>query len=136
MTRLKTVCVIIIVLFLSFVFEKVSAQVSVLPLINCKAGEIGMVAVNVTDTEGKIARIEVVPRGYPDYIFEINDKGLEGDKVAGDDIWSIEINVPFDAPYGKYYLDCTAYDSEGKPIMKKTEAGEETTIILTIVLNV
>ena len=135
MTRLKTVSVIMLILFLSFMFDKVTAQISILPVINIKAGEKGILSVNVIGTESKIAKISMVVREAPDYIFELNDNGEKGDVKAKDGIWSAEVNVPYDA-FGKYTLDCVLYDSDGNPIMTKSENGKETKLTLSTIVNV
>jgi len=135
MNRLKTVFVIVLILFLSFVFDKVTAQISVLPVLNVKAGEKGILSVNVIDTESKIARISMVVREYPEYIYELNDNGENGDVRAKDGIWSAEVNVPIEA-YGKYNLDCVLYDSDDIPMIKKYEKEKGIILMLTIVVNV
>lgn len=135
MTRLKTVFVIMLILFLSFIFDKVTAQISVLPVINIKAGEKGILSVNVVGTESKIARISMVVREYPEYTYELNDNGENGDVRAKDGIWSLEVNIPIDA-YGKYNLDCVMYDSNDIPMIKKYEKEKGIIPILTIVVNV
>ena len=135
MTRLKTVSVIMLILFISFIFDKVTAQISILPVINIKAGEKGILSVNVIGTESKIARISMVVREYPEYIYVLNDNGENGDVRAKDGIWSVEVNVPIDA-YGNYNLDCVLYDSDGNPVMTKSENGKEIKPMLTIVVNV
>jgi len=135
MTRLKTVSVIVLILFLSFVFDKVTAQISILPVLNVKAGEKGILSVNVIDTESKIARISMVVREYPEYIYELNDNGENGDVRAKDGIWSVEVNVPIDA-FGKYTLDCVMYNSDDVPMIKKYEKEKGIKPMLTIVVNV
>lgn len=135
MTRLKTVGVITLILFLSFMFDKVTAQISVLPVLNIKAGEKGNLSVNVIGTESKIARISMVVREYPEYTYELNDNGENGDVRAKDGIWSVEVNVPSDA-YGKYNLDCVLYNINDIPMITKYETGKKIKPILTIVVNV
>ena len=136
MTRLKTVRVITLILFLSFMFDKVTAQISILHAINIKAGEKGVLSLNTVDTESKIARISIVVREYPEYTLELNDNGENGDVKAKDGIWSVEINVPYDAPNQKFNLDGSVYDSNGNPIMTKSETGEETKLTFTVILYV
>jgi len=117
------------------VFDKVTAQISVLPVLNIKAGEKGILSVNVIDTESKIARISMVVREHPEYIYELNDNGENGDVRAKDGIWSAEANVPIEA-YGKYNLDCVLYDSDDIPMIKKYEKEKGIIPMLTIVVNV
>jgi len=119
-------------------FDKVTAQISILPVINIKAGEKGILSVNVIGTESKIAKISMVVREAPDYIFELNDNGEKGDVKAKDGIWPAEVDVPYVA-FGKYTLDCVLYNSDGNPIImdiKEYVTGKEIKQILTIVVNV
>ncbi len=136
MIKLKLFYIIILVFFFSSNFDGATAQISVVPVICVKAGENGIISVKVDDTENKIARISVTPRGYPDYVFELNDNGELGDEYAKDEIWSMEINIPYDAPAGIYNLDCEFYDSDGNPVMTKSNDGKETKLTATILLKV
>ena len=136
MTRVKKVSVITLILFLFFVFDKLTAQISVLPATSVKPGEKAVLSVNVIDTDSKIAKILMVVRKYPEYTYVLNDNGENGDVRAKDGIWSIEIQVPYDATPGKYNLDCELYDGDGNSIITKSETGKETKHPITIIVNV
>ena len=59
-------------------------------------------------------------------VFRLNDEGKSGDAKAGDNIWSYEVTVPYDAVPGVYHLDFTAYDSDGELNQPEgTESGEQ-----------
>lgn len=136
MMKLKLSCIITLVFFFSFIFNAAKAQISVLPVICVKAGGNGIISFKVDDTEKKIARISVTPREYPEYAFELNDNGESGDEYAKDEIWSMEINVPYDAPAGIYNLDCEFYDSDGNPVMTESNDGKKIKLTATILLKV
>lgn len=135
MKRLKTVFLLILILFLSFIYNT-NAQLKVTPTLSIKSGGKGVMAIDINDSEGKVARVTGTAVEYPEYTFELNDKGENGDLKAGDGIWSAELTVPTDAMPAKYLLECSAYDSTGSPVMIKSEGGEEKRLSITFIVNV
>jgi len=87
--------------------------------------EKALITVEVQDDRhGIIDRIEWRVDGYPEYVFELRDDGAQGDEAAGDGVWSMLVDVPFNTPKGEFTLHLAAYDSEGRPIMvRDPEAG-------------
>ena len=120
---------------LKFNFETTKAQISIAPVISIKAGEKGIISLKVIDAENKIAKISITPREHTEYAFELNDNGETGDGYADDGVWSMEIEVPYDAPADIYYLDCEFYGSDGSPVMTKSKTGESTKLTYTILLK-
>lgn len=58
--------------------------------------------------------IESVKLYDPDYqVLQAYDDGTHGDEVAGDDIYTLETDAPYDAPPGTYYVTLVVTDKEG-----------------------
>ena len=58
--------------------------------------------------------VESVKIYDPDYqVLQAYDDGTHGDDVAGDGIYTLETNVPYDAPPGTYYVTLAVTDKEG-----------------------
>jgi len=67
----------------------------------------------------KVSKIIATVREAPDMNFPLNDKGKDGDEKAGDNTWSYQVIVPWDADAGIYHLDISVYDKAGKDIVSK-----------------
>jgi hypothetical protein len=53
----------------------------------------------------------------------LNDDGVEPDKKADDDVWSVNVQAPIGAPAGTFMYILTAYNGDGEPIVVRTEEG-------------
>ena len=88
-------------------------------------GEKLLLTVKVEDSEKIISNIMGVLRRDKSYKFELNDDGKSGDKNPNDGIWSLEYQIPNNAPARTYTVDFYAYDKDGKKIMKIEEDGSK-----------
>jgi hypothetical protein len=91
-------------------------------------GEKVLLTVNIEDSEEMISSILAVVRRNKSYRLELNDNGEDGDKEAGDGIWSTETRVPRNAPARTYKMDFYALDTEGNKVLKIEEDGSENTL--------
>jgi len=87
-------------------------------------GEDTTICVTVIDPQGIVDVVTATVREYPEISFDLNDNGEEGDKVAGDGVWSYAMEVPGEAPPGEYNWDFEAYDADGNLIKVTGEGGE------------
>ncbi len=88
-------------------------------------GDETIVSVRVIDTQCVVAAVTATVREYPAISLDLNDSGEEGDKVAGDGVWSIAFDVPGGAPAGQYNWDFEAFDANGDPVKVTTADGTE-----------
>jgi hypothetical protein len=86
-------------------------------------GDETIVSVRVFDTQGVVAEVTATVREAPDIVLDLNDSGDEGDKVAGDGVWSIAFDVPGGAPAGQYNWDFEAFDANSDPVKVTTADG-------------
>jgi len=82
-------------------------------------GKNSTIFVILTGAKEKVSKIVVTVREAPDMYFSLNDNGNDGDEKAGDNTWSYEVMVPWEAEPCKYHLDVSVYDKEGNEIIKK-----------------
>lgn len=75
----------------------------------------------------------------PTIEFKLRDNGVAPDEMANDDVWTLLVDVPFNAPAGDFELELTAYNSEDQPILVQNSYREveplQTTLSLTIQPN-
>jgi len=79
------------------------------------------------NTQGAVAEVTATVREASDIILILNDSGEDGDKVAGDGVWSLAFEVPGGAPAGEYNWDFEAFDANGDPVKVTTAGGEPLT---------
>ena len=88
-------------------------------------GDETIVSVRVIDTQGVVAEVTAAVREERTISLDLNDSGDEGDEVAGDGVWSITFDVPYEADAGQYNWDFEAFDAYGNPVKVTTERGGE-----------
>lgn len=94
-------------------------------------GQNAEIRAEVSDYFGIVDRIEAAVYGdatqeSPLIRFDLRDDGSEGDTNADDNIWTLPVEVPFQAPPGSFHLKLTAYDADGRLILIRDEAGDAT----------
>lgn len=90
-------------------------QVSLNPS-NLHPGDVAVLRVEVRDPDNIIDRVEGVVRDAPETVFRLRDD-------TGDGVWTMEVNVPFDAPPGEFVLDLVAYRRDGTPVPVRDAQG-------------
>lgn len=81
-----------------------------------KPGDTAVITLTVKDKNEIIVRIEGVVLEDPRLTFKLRDDGGSPDEKADDNVWSMQVDVPFQAPPGEFRLEFTAYDKTGTPI--------------------
>ena len=67
------------------------------------------------------------PKGF--FIGEID--GKPPDEKAGDNIWTLQVDAPFQAPAGQFNVDLTAYRADGTPVPIRKD-GHKQALAVTI----
>lgn len=88
-----------------------------------KPGDTGLITMTVKDRHKIIDRVEGVVTEEPRITFKLHDDGKQGDVKANDGIWSLQVDVPFQAPPGEFLLEFTAYRSDGLPVPVRDKKG-------------
>ncbi len=81
-----------------------------------KPGDSAVITVDLRDRNKVVRRVEGVVVEDPRITFKLNDAGAAPDEKADDGVWSMAVDVPFQAPPGEYVLEITALDTAGKPV--------------------
>jgi len=82
-------------------------------------GEEAKIYVVLKGSTDKVSKIIATVREATDMYFSLNDEGKEGDEKRGDNIWSYQVVVPWQADAGSYHLDFSVYDKEGNELVIK-----------------
>jgi len=87
-------------------------------------GDTALITIGVKDKNEIIHSIVGVIKEEPSIKLTLHDDGEEGDVKAGDDIWSLAVKVPLEAPPGTFNLTFTAYRSDGVAVPVRSADGE------------
>jgi len=100
-------------------------------------GDTALITVEPRDKDGIIHRIEGRILEDPRMPLHLNDEGRDGDEVAGDGVWSLQVDVPPPALGGTYTVEFTAYRRDGTavPIRDKEGNVSPLTTIIPIQIN-
>lgn len=90
-----------------------------------KPQESAVITVKVRDRYGIVKRVEGVVREDPRIKLKLRDDGEAPDVKAGDGVWSLHVDVPFQAAPGEFTLDLTAYNSKGGVVVVRSPEGNE-----------
>ncbi len=88
-----------------------------------KPGDTALISVQVKDRHDIVRRVQGVVVEEPRIVFNLRDDGASGDKKAGDGVWSLAVQVPFQAPPGEFLLELTALRSDGTPVPIRDKRG-------------
>ncbi len=88
-------------------------------------GDDSILSVRVIDPQDVVAEVTATVREYTAISLPLNDSGEEGDEVAGDGVWSLAFEVPYEASAGEYNWDFEAFDADGDPVKVTTKEGGE-----------
>lgn len=97
-----------------------------------KPGDSAVITVVVRDRHKIVNRVEGVVLEDPSIKLKLHDDGVAPDKKAGDDEWSLQVDVPFQAPPGQFMLQLTAYRSDGTPVPVRDTEGNTVPLAVTI----
>jgi hypothetical protein len=103
-----------------------------------KPGDTAIVTVQVEqDGHHLVHRIEGVVKDSPAIKFKLRDDGVDPDQKAGDGLWTLQVDVPFQAAPGDFVLELTAYRADGAALAVHREGstGPLTATIPIIIRN-
>jgi len=99
-----------------------------------KPGDTAVITVKVVDKFRVVSRVEGVVKEDRTLTFHFEDNGVEPDDKAGDGIWTIQVDVPFNAPPGDFVFEVAGYDSAGKLLAVDDKKGEAVPLSTTFSL--
>jgi hypothetical protein len=99
-------------------------------------GSTAVITLAVKDKQEVVQRIEGVVLEDPRITFRLRDDGQPPDEKAKDGVWSMQVDVPFQAPPGQFSLEFTAYGPDGMPVSIRDDAGEVVVLKQTVPINI
>lgn len=88
-----------------------------------RPGGSAVITMHIRDRHDLVHRVEGVVLEDPRITFRLRDDGQEPDAEADDGIWSMQVDVPFQAPPGQFVLEFIAYGPDGLPVSVRDERG-------------
>jgi hypothetical protein len=104
--------------------------------VDLKPGDTALITVVVDDRFGLVNEVSGIVKEDKTITFNFRDDGTQGDEKADDNIWSMKVDVPFNAPPGGFTFEITAFDSNGNPIIVRDENKEVMTMSTTFTLDI
>lgn len=101
-----------------------------------KPGDTAIITVQVDDKFGIVRKVEGIVKEDRTIKFHFTDNGVAPDAEAGDTIWTIQVDVPFNAPPGKFEFEVTGYDGNGEVIVIEDENGEAAPLSTSFPLDI
>jgi hypothetical protein len=98
-------------------------QAEIMPK-DLKPGDTAVITVKVEDKFHVVRRVEGVVKEDRTLTFHFEDNGVAPDDKAGDGIWTIQVDVPFNAPPGDFEFEVSGFDSNGKLLAVDDKRGE------------
>ena len=89
-----------------------------------KPGDTAVITVEVQDRFGIVSRVEGVVKEDRTITFRLLDDGVAPDEKAEDGVWTIQVDVPFNAPPGEFEFEVVGYSDSGEVIVVRDEVGE------------
>lgn len=103
---------------------------------NLKPGDAALITVKVEDTFGVVSSVEGSVLEDTTIRFHFRDDGQLSDTVAADGIWTMKVQVPFNAPPGGFTFEIQAFDKSSNPIVVLDENKEATPLSMSFTLNI
>ena len=99
-------------------------------------GDSALITVAFKDRFRLVRSVKGVVVEDPTIEFALKDDGVAPDARADDGIWSLQDDVPFNAPPGGFQLDLRAYDSQGNVIVVPHVNGEAQPLQASVTLAI
>lgn len=81
-----------------------------------KPGDTAIITVRVDDRHGVVDHVEGIVLEDPAIKLKLSDDGKDPDQAADDQVWTLKVDVPFQAPAGSFALQLTAYRADGTAV--------------------
>jgi hypothetical protein len=101
-----------------------------------KPGDDALITVVVEDSFKIVDRIEGRVLEDTTIRFKFRDDGKNADAVADDGVWSMKVQVPFNAPPGGFTFEIQAFDSNDNLIVVTDVNKEAVPLVTTVKLNI
>ena len=97
-----------------------------------KPGDSAIVSVLVLDRYKRVRQVHGVVKQDQTITLVLKDDGVAPDTEAGDGIWTLKVDVPFNAPPGDFDLMVSALDENGDAVIVSDDRGEVSALKTTL----
>lgn len=101
-----------------------------------KPGDASLITVKVNDQFGIVKTVEGRVLEDTTITFYFRDDGTKSDAIAGDGIWTMKVQVPFNAPPGGFTFEIQAFDQNGTLVVVHDENKEAVPLSISFTLNI
>ena len=101
-----------------------------------KPGDTALITVVVNDEFGIVHEVRGIVEEDRTIQFHFRDDGESGDETAGDNIWSMKVDVPPQAPPGGFTFEISAYDQNDNLIVVRDENKEAVGMTTSFTLDI
>ena len=131
MKQLHLCLMIIIALLIGCSSKLVVKQTTAVPA-TAAPGDAVTFKVVFNGPKDAVQSVSATVREYPNMVLSLNDSGTDGDEQVGDNVWSYQTDIPWEAQAQLYHLDVQVIDKEGNEIISEGFESLAGTIELTI----
>jgi hypothetical protein len=110
-------------------------EAQILPA-DLKPGDTAVITVRLEDKFRVVRRVEGVVKEDQTIKFNFMNNGVAPDADAGDDIWTIQVDVPFNAPPGTFEFEVVGYDEHGQVVVIEDEHGDAAPLATSFKLDI
>jgi hypothetical protein len=103
---------------------------------NLKPGDTALITVEVFDRLNLVESVTGIVMEDKTINFRFRDDGTQGDVEADDDIWSMKVDVPFNAPPGGFTFEISAFDVNENLIIVRDENNEAAGMTTSFTLDI
>lgn len=101
-----------------------------------KPGDTAVITVKVKDRNDIVRKVEGIVREDASIKLKLRDDGVSPDEKAGDSVWTLQVDVPFQAPPGQFTLDLTAYRGDGSPVPVHGPEGKTVPLSVSVPITI
>lgn len=101
-----------------------------------KPGDSAVVTVTIHDKFQVVKRVEGVVKEDRTIKFQFKDDGVPPDAKARDGIWTIQVDVPFNAPPGQFVFEVSGYDERNEVVVVDDKRRESVPLTSTVSLTI
>lgn len=94
-------------------------------------GGSALLTVKISDRNNVVQRVEGVVKEYPQMVLPLYDDGTHGDVEADDNVWTLKVDVDFQAAAGQFTVEVKAYDGKGRVVVVRDPKTGDTPLIAT-----
>ena len=133
-----SMCVLMLVVLSGCVSgsRRPSIQHATITPADLKPGDVAVITIKINDHFGVVKSVEGIIKEDATIKFSLKDDGIDPDEEADDGIWSMKVEVPFNAPPGDFNFEAQAYDESHEIVVIRDENGDTAPLSTSFVVHI